>query len=109
MTLQSHKTRTLGPGYFSTDGKVRVSGFGVQNFEAKLADFGLAKDLAGATHVTTGVMGTLGYLDPAYAQTGGGGDERCAERGESGKSGGCGLEGWSLRDEGDGFTTNRLV
>ena len=49
--------------------------WGAQNFEAKLADFGLAKDLAGGTHVTTGVMGTLGYLDPAYAQTGGEGWE----------------------------------
>ncbi|CAN4079561.1 unnamed protein product [Withania somnifera] len=42
------------------------------NFEARVADFGLAR-LAGDannTHVTTRVMGTFGYLAPEYASSG---------------------------------------
>ncbi|GBG77683.1 hypothetical protein CBR_g24129 [Chara braunii] len=40
-------------------------------FEALVSDFGLAKLVpAGATHVTTRVKGTLGYLAPEYARTG---------------------------------------
>lgn len=42
------------------------------NFEAQVADFGLAR-LAGdasSTHVTTRVMGTFGYLAPEYASSG---------------------------------------
>ncbi|KAJ8546280.1 hypothetical protein K7X08_018863 [Anisodus acutangulus] len=42
------------------------------NFEAQVADFGLAR-LAGDannTHVTTRVMGTFGYLAPEYASSG---------------------------------------
>ncbi|GFZ18971.1 protein kinase superfamily protein [Actinidia rufa] len=41
------------------------------NFEARVADFGLAK-LAGDTntHVTTRVMGTFGYMAPEYASSG---------------------------------------
>ncbi|CAI5525093.1 unnamed protein product [Closterium sp. Naga37s-1] len=39
--------------------------------EAKLTDFGMAKQAAeGVSHVSTRVMGTLGYLDPAYMETG---------------------------------------
>ncbi|KAJ7962844.1 Pti1-like kinase [Quillaja saponaria] len=41
------------------------------NFEAQVADFGFAKLIPdGATHVTTRVKGTLGYLAPEYAMLG---------------------------------------
>ncbi|KAJ7300051.1 hypothetical protein O6H91_05G084000 [Diphasiastrum complanatum] len=41
------------------------------NFEAQVADFGFAKLIPeGATHVTTRVKGTLGYLAPEYAMWG---------------------------------------
>ncbi|CAI7782315.1 unnamed protein product, partial [Closterium sp. NIES-53] len=42
------------------------------NYAGKLTDFGLAKDGpdAGQTHVSTQIMGTMGYLDPRYAETG---------------------------------------
>ncbi|KAL7140190.1 hypothetical protein ABFS83_09G105200 [Erythranthe nasuta] len=42
-----------------------------ENFEAKVADFGLARFYTETdTHVSTRVMGTFGYLAPEYALTG---------------------------------------
>ncbi|OEL17834.1 Proline-rich receptor-like protein kinase PERK8 [Dichanthelium oligosanthes] len=41
------------------------------NFDAKVADFGLARlALDAVTHVTTRVMGTFGYMAPEYASSG---------------------------------------
>ncbi|KAJ6810966.1 PTI1-like tyrosine-protein kinase [Iris pallida] len=41
------------------------------NFQARVADFGFARLIPdGATHVTTRVKGTLGYLAPEYAMFG---------------------------------------
>jgi len=38
--------------------------------EAHVADFGIAKNIQPArTHTSTHVMGTIGYIDPEYAQT----------------------------------------
>lgn len=44
----------------------------VQNYNAKLSDFGLAKDgpKDGKSHVSTRVMGTYGYAAPEYMATG---------------------------------------
>ncbi|PWA90532.1 tyrosine-protein kinase, neurotrophic receptor, type 2 [Artemisia annua] len=43
-----------------------------KDFTAKLADFGLAKSSPkiGESHVSTRVVGTYGYVDPAYIATG---------------------------------------
>jgi hypothetical protein len=43
-----------------------------QNYNAKLSDFGLAKNgpTGGNSHVTTRVMGTYGYTAPEYVATG---------------------------------------
>ncbi|KAK4479684.1 hypothetical protein RD792_015213 [Penstemon davidsonii] len=41
-----------------------------ENFEAHLADFGLARlILPNVTHVTTDLVGTLGYIPPEYGQS----------------------------------------
>ena len=44
----------------------------LQNYNAKLSDFGLAKDgpADGKSHVSTRVMGTYGYAAPEYLATG---------------------------------------
>lgn len=46
--------------------------FFLQNFNAKLSDFGLAKDgpTGDKSHVSTRVMGTHGYAAPEYLATG---------------------------------------
>lgn len=47
-------------------------GTALQDFKAKLSDFGLAKEgpMGGNTHVSTRVMGTYGYAAPEYMATG---------------------------------------
>lgn len=44
----------------------------MQSYNAKIADFGLAKlgPSGGESHVTTRVMGTYGYAAPEYVATG---------------------------------------
>lgn len=44
----------------------------VQDYSAKLSDFGLAKDgpVGEKSHVSTRVMGTYGYAAPEYLSTG---------------------------------------
>ena len=46
--------------------------FHIQDYTAKLSDFGLAKDGPEGedTHITTRVMGTQGYAAPEYVMTG---------------------------------------
>ncbi|KAJ4749213.1 Protein kinase superfamily protein [Rhynchospora pubera] len=51
---------------------MRVFDVNVQNYNAKLSDFGLAKDgpTGEKSHVSTRVMGTQGYAAPEYLATG---------------------------------------
>ena len=44
----------------------------IQDYEAKLSDFGLARDgpHGDKSHVSTRVMGTYGYAAPEYVMTG---------------------------------------
>jgi len=44
----------------------------LQHYNAKLSDFGLARDgpTGDKSHVTTRVMGTRGYAAPEYLKTG---------------------------------------
>lgn len=44
----------------------------IQSYNAKLSDFGLAKDgpTGDKSHVSTRVMGTYGYAAPEYLATG---------------------------------------
>lgn len=44
----------------------------LQNYNAKLSDFGLARDgpTGDKSHVSTRVMGTYGYAAPEYLSTG---------------------------------------
>lgn len=41
-----------------------------QDYNAKLSDFGLAKDMGDKSHVSTRIMGTYGYAAPEYLATG---------------------------------------
>lgn len=47
-------------------------GWNLQSYNAKLSDFGLAKDgpTGDKSHVSTRVMGTHGYAAPEYLATG---------------------------------------
>lgn len=46
--------------------------FKKQDYNAKLSDFGLAKDgpVGDKSHVSTRIMGTYGYAAPEYIMTG---------------------------------------
>jgi serine/threonine protein kinase len=46
--------------------------FHKQDYNAKLSDFGLAKDgpVGDKSHVSTRIMGTYGYAAPEYIMTG---------------------------------------
>jgi len=44
----------------------------LQDYNAKISDFGLARDgpTGDKSHVSTGIMGTNGYVDPEYEESG---------------------------------------
>lgn len=54
------------------DAKFHISFCFLQDYNAKISDFGLAKlgPAGGQSHVTTRVMGTYGYAAPEYIATG---------------------------------------
>lgn len=49
-----------------------VCNLNAQDYNAKLSDFGLAKDgpVGDKSHVSTRIMGTYGYAAPEYIMTG---------------------------------------
>lgn len=51
---------------------ILFSPFHKQDYNAKLSDFGLAKDgpVGDMSHVSTRIMGTYGYAAPEYIMTG---------------------------------------
>lgn len=67
MPLKLWQTHILPHNIIHLSNKVPL-----QDYNAKLSDFGLAKDgpEGDKTHVSTRVMGTYGYAAPEYVMTG---------------------------------------
>lgn len=68
--VASIRNRTTG--YTHPFGVITFYNLFCQDYNAKLSDFGLAKDgpEGDKTHVSTRVMGTYGYAAPEYVMTG---------------------------------------
>ncbi|MCD9559501.1 hypothetical protein HAX54_017464 [Datura stramonium] len=61
----------LGKAVLASSTEIESSNILLDNFDARVADFGLAKLAQDAkSHVTTRVMGTFGYMAPEYASSG---------------------------------------
>ena len=62
----------MSSSFWLTYNQMCIFNFTLQEFNAKLSDFGLAKDgpVGNNTHVTTRIMGTYGYAAPEYVATG---------------------------------------
>lgn len=58
--------------YYLSTTNISLLGLNLQDYTAKLSDFGLAKagPQGDETHVSTRVMGTYGYAAPEYVMTG---------------------------------------